>query len=209
MRARTIGSLRLIFAVLAMIAIGWQLTIHLQLGFRAINFFSYFTNLSNLFAAIVLLLGVKHASGKNVPSMRDDWLRAAAVISMSVVGIVFALLLRDVDLGALRPWINIVLHYVMPVVLLIDWMLRPPRHRLGVRQLAAIAVLPIAYLVYTVLRGAATGWYPYPFLDPAQTNGYFTVAVYSIGIAALFLLVGWLLIALGNWRAISFAAHAD
>jgi hypothetical protein len=30
---------------------------------------------------------------------------------------------------------------------------------------------PLLWIVYTFAHGAATGWYPYPFLD-AHTHGY-------------------------------------
>jgi len=51
-----------------------------------------------------------------------------------------------------------------------------------------------------LIRGGVTGWYPYPFLDPAKVGGYGGVAVYAIGIAATFLIAGWVLLALGNKR---------
>jgi hypothetical protein len=50
-------AIRLALGLLALLAIGTQLSIHIQRGFNVVNFFSFFTNLSNLFAAIVLLMG--------------------------------------------------------------------------------------------------------------------------------------------------------
>lgn len=32
-------------------------------------------------------------------------------------------------------------------------------------------VWPVLWIIYTFIHGAATGWYPYPFLD-AHTHGY-------------------------------------
>lgn len=77
---------------------------------------------------------------------------------MAVVGLVFAVLLRDVDLGALLPWVNFVLHYVMPVAIVLDWLLKPPTAKLQPQHLALALVLPVVYLVYVVLRGASVGW---------------------------------------------------
>ena len=42
---------RPIFALLTLAAVGRQLVIHVESGFSVVNFFSYFTNLSNLLAA--------------------------------------------------------------------------------------------------------------------------------------------------------------
>jgi hypothetical protein len=190
--------LRLFFGLVTLVAVGWQLSIHVRMGFDVVNFFSYFTNLSNLFAAFVLLLtGVHFLSGR-ASSASMDRLRAVSTVNMAVVGIVFALLLRDVDLGALLPWINTWLHYVMPCAVALDWLLQPPRTRLGGRQLLVIQIFPIAYLAYVLARGSAAGWYPYPFLDPANVGGYGGVAVYAAGIALTFFVGGWVLLALGN-----------
>ena len=173
----------------------------MQLGFGIVNFFSFFTNLSNLFAAAVLILAARRLTSHaaDAPGSIDS-LRAIAVVNMTVVGIVFAILLRDTDLGSLLPWVNVVLHDVMPCVIVLDWLLQPPRMKLGTRQLLLCQIVPAFYLAYVLIRGGVTGWYPYPFLDPAKVGGYGGVAVYAIGIAATFLIAGWVLLALGNKR---------
>ena len=189
--------LRLFFGLATLVAVGWQLSIHVRMGFNVVNFFSYFTNLSNLFAAFVLLLtAFRFFSGHATPGSSDR-LRAVSTVNMAVVGIVFTLLLRHVDLGALLPWINTWLHYVMPCAVVLDWLLQPPRAKLGARQLLVIQIFPLAYLAYALVRGTA-GWYPYPFLNPANVGGYGGVAAYAVGIALTFFVGGWVLLALGN-----------
>ncbi len=189
-------SLRLVLGLLTLVAIASQLVIHVRMGASVVNFFSYFTNLSNLLAAGILLLTAKNRRA-------SAWLdrgRAISAMNMAVVGIVFTLLLRSEDLGALQPWVNFVLHDLMPCVVVLDWLLDPPSTRLGVRDLVQFLVFPAAYLAYSLLRGALIDWYPYPFLNPAHVGGYGGVAVYAIGITMIFLLVGWTLGALGNRR---------
>jgi hypothetical protein len=51
---------------------------------------------------------------------------------------------------------------------------------------------------YVILRGADTGWYPYPFLNPGNVGGYGGVATYACGIAVAFVLAAWALLAVGN-----------
>ncbi|MEP7281740.1 MAG: Pr6Pr family membrane protein [Rubrivivax sp.] len=186
---------RLTLALVALAAIGWQLVLHVGASYSVLNFFSYFTNLSNLFAVLVLLLSV--VSGGSA----RDLARYLSAVNMAVVGIVFAVLLRDVDLGALRPWVNVVLHIVMPVAVVLDWLLRPPTAALTAKHVRLALVFPALYLVYVLVRGAATGWYPYPFLDPAHVGGYGVVAAYAVGIFATFLLASWALLAVGNRSA--------
>jgi hypothetical protein len=189
---------RIFLATLALAAMGQQLMLHLGASYSALNFFSYFTNLSNLFAAAVLLLGAISMSFRR--STSRDLIRFIAVTNMTIVGLVFAVLLRNVDLGALLPWVNFVLHYVTPVALVVDWLWEPPRSRLNSRHLALALIFPAAYLAYLVARGASVGWYPYPFFDPANVGGYGGVAVYAAGIAVTYLLAGWVLLAVGNRR---------
>jgi hypothetical protein len=189
-------SLRLLLGFLTLVAIASQLVIHVRMGANVVNFFSYFTNLSNLLAACMLLLTAK----TRAPSAWIDRGRAISAMNMAVVGIVFTLLLRSEDLGALQPWVNFVLHDLMPCVVVLDWLLDPPSTRLGVRELLQFLVFPAAYLAYSLFRGALTGWYPYPFLNPARVGGYGGVAGYAIGITVIFLLVGWTLVAMGNRR---------
>jgi hypothetical protein len=42
---------------------------------------------------------------------------------------------------------------------------------------------PLAYFAYSLIRGAAVGWYPYPFIDPRQSGGYGRVAVFAVVLA--------------------------
>jgi hypothetical protein len=184
---------RTALAVLTLAAIGQQLVLHLGASHDPLNFFSYFTNLSNLFAALVLLLSVFGRPGGWI-----DVARYLSTVNMAVVGIVFSVLLRNVDLGALLPWVNFVLHYLMPVAIVIDWLLQPPASSLSWKVVVWALVFPAAYLLYAVLRGASIGWYPYPFLNPANVGGHGGVALYALGIAITFLLAGWAFRAIGN-----------
>ena len=109
---------------------------------------------------------------------------------MTVVGVVFSILLRNVDLGGLLPWINVLLHYVMPVAVVGDWLLQPGQPPSRGRDWLLVPALPLAYVVYVLIRGALVGWYPYPFLDPRLTS-YASVGLHVVAIVALFLLTQW------------------
>jgi hypothetical protein len=165
-----------------------------------IFFFSYFTNLANIFAANVLLWNAL-TSHKAPAGRGNEILRLMAVINMSVVGVVFALLIRGTDLGSLLPWVNFVLHYLMPCVVILDWVLLPPRSPLALRDLWICQIFPPLYLCYLLVRGSMVGWYPYPFLNPVNVGGYDGVAMYASGVALVFILGGWLLIVLANKRS--------
>lgn len=192
---------RLVFGLLTLFAIGYQFVYLAQLGLlNPVNFFSYFTNLSNIFACLVFLIGAYYLARRREPSRRDDIIRGSSVVAMVIVGIVYGILLRDIDLGHLQPWVNVVIHYLMPVAVALDWGLLPPRNTLTLRQLGYWLIYPLIFLAYTLVRGPFAKFYPYPFLDPGSptTGGYGGVALYCLAIFATFLLVSWLAITLGN-----------
>ena len=185
--------LRATVALVTLLAIGWQLALHVGATYSALNFFSYFTNLSNLFALIVLL---------SVVFLGDygsrEFARYLSAVKMAVVGLVFSVLLRNADLGALLPWVNVILHYVTPLAVVVDWVVAPPTRRLNPAHAFLTLIFPAVYLAYVLIRGASTGWYPYPFLNPQNVSGYGAVAAYSAGIAGTFLLVSGALLVVGN-----------
>jgi hypothetical protein len=200
-------ALRMAFAMLVAIAVITQLGILIQRGGSVGNFFSFFTIQSNIVAAIVLFLtGLAGLSGARLPAWWDR-LRGAATAYMATTGIVFLVLLSGIsaDLQLTEPWVDTVLHQVMPVVMVLDWLLVPPAVALAFRPSAIWAAYPIAYCVWSLIRGPIVDWYPYPFLDPDKPGGYLGVAAYAIGIAILFFGLVWLIVWLGNvarawWR---------
>jgi hypothetical protein len=191
---------RFCFGLLTLVAIGYQFVYLAQLGvLNVVNFFSYFTNLSNIVAAIVFIIGAIVLLQRREPTPTQDLIRGASVVAMVIVFVVYGVLLRDIDLGKLLPWVNIVIHYIFPLVVLADWLYQPPKSTLSFARIGFWLIYPLLYLIYTLVRGAITGFYPYPFLDPSEAGGYGGVALYCLAIFVAFLIVGAGLIALGNW----------
>jgi FAR-17a/AIG1-like protein len=186
---------RFFFGLLTLIAVGRQLAVHAASGAALLNFFSYYTILSNLLAGSVLLWSAASAADAN---RSIDTLRFISAVNMAMVGIVFSLLLRNTDVGSLLPWVNIVHHYLLPCAVVLDFILMPPRTRLWARELGLSLAFPLCYLIYTLFRGSATGWYPYPFLNP-QAAGALGVAIYVICITFAFGIVGFALLRVSRW----------
>jgi hypothetical protein len=121
--------------------------------FSPVNYFSYFTIDSNLIAAALLLF----AAAVRRRSRVLDLLRGAAVVQMVVVGVVFTLLLSGTDVDTAIPWVNTVVHELMPMVVVADWLLDPPAQRLSLRQSLLWLSFPLVWILYTLIRGAITG----------------------------------------------------
>jgi hypothetical protein len=142
------------------------------------DYFSYFTVLSNLFAASILLYGALRPAGER--SRTVELLRGAAVVYMLTTGIVYLLLLSGH--APTYPWVNAILHYVMPVAVTLDWLLDPHLHLDPVRTIVLWMVFPALYIVYTLTRGAIVDWYPYLFVNPHRSGGYLLVAGDCLGV---------------------------
>lgn len=172
------------------------------------NFFSFFTVLSNSAAAIVLAwAAVWYALRGRRATVEPPALAVALACTttyMVITGIVYNLLLRNIDLepGNVVGWSNEALHLIGPLFLLADLFVGPLRRALPWRALWAVIVFPVVWVVYTLLRAPlitnpGTGdpyWYPYPFLNPNNPGGWGSVAVYVLGIAVAILAVGALVI---------------
>ncbi|MGH2488723.1 MAG: Pr6Pr family membrane protein, partial [Candidatus Limnocylindria bacterium] len=130
----------------------------------------------------------------------QELLRGAATAYLTVTFLVVIFLLSGVDVGLQLPWVDVVLHKIFPVVVVLDWMVDAPTSRLSYRDALLWLVYPLVWTGLTLVRGAADGWYPYPFLDPAN-GGYGTVAVTVVAVTIGFLVLAVFYIWLGNWRS--------
>lgn len=168
------------FALLTLGAVGYQLWVSAGSGrLDLVNFFSYFTILSNLLASAVFLLGATRRG----PTSTRTWalVRGQAVVMMTVTLVVFAVLLSGTDVDVTQPLVNMIVHQLFPIVVIVDWLVDPPGERISVRDSLIWLTFPLIWTAYSLIRGALVGWYPYPFLDPAN-GGYGTVAMYIVGI---------------------------
>lgn len=132
----------------------------------------FFTFMSNLLVTICALQLV----------VLRDWtrgwhmLRIAGTVCIVITGIVFNLLLASDDLVGLAAFNNFFVHILTPILTPVVWLLFGPRQTTWRRILVA-AIIPITWLVVTLVRGAVTHWYPYTILDvhligPAGVSAY-------------------------------------
>ena len=181
----------------------WTATEVRDISTSVTNFFSFFTIQANVASAVTLAIGAVLLLRGTADAVDPRWygvLRACVTTYMVTTGVVYNLLLRGVELpqGSTLGWSNEVLHVVIPIVLLVDWLFAPGRRRLGWGVVGIIVIYPIVWIAYTLIRGPfifndltqASGWYPYPFLNPLGEGGYGTVVRYSAIIAVLIGAVG-------------------
>jgi hypothetical protein len=166
-------------AVVCWITLGLQLYLSLTLAATnnvtpaqaTVNFFSYFTVLINLVAAIAFTSRLLAPESKPYRLFTDPHIATAIAAYITIVAVVYSAVIRAVwEPTGLQRAVDIALH----------------------------DVIPVAYIAYTLVRGALTGWYPYDFLD-IPAIGLNSVARVAVGLAVAFWAVGLCFVALNRW----------
>ncbi|MHA7293371.1 Pr6Pr family membrane protein [Arthrobacter sp. HLT1-21] len=163
------------------------------------NFFSYFTILSNILVLVINVDLARHPLGRQ--STLWQVLRLNAVVNISVTGLIAFTLLRRlpevqalVGLGRLS---DTLLHYVVPIVTVLGWLLFGPRPRFTIQTVWLSLIFPAVWLVYTLIRGAMVNWYPYPFVD-LRIIDPLEVFINCVFIGAMFVGFGFAVLQIDN-----------
>jgi len=181
---------RIFFGAFVFIAIGVQFIDSVAKGSNIANFFSFFTIQSNILAASILLITGFGTLVRKKETPGFAFVRGAATLYMIMTGIIFALLLSGLThaLQTTIPWVNMILHYLMPIVMIADWLRYPPATRIRFEKALWWFTYPLLYLIYSLVRGNWVHWYPYPFINPAM-NGWpkvlLTCAIIAAGIVVI------------------------
>ena len=211
---RIAGALAILAAIVAQLARTQQFwadhgILHMENLY--VNFFSFFTIESNVGTVVVFAVGAVLLIRKREDPRWFAVLRACVTSYMAVTGIVYNALLRGVNVseGAVVPWSNEILHVIGPLLIVLDYLFATDRVRLGWRTIWWVVSFPIVWAVYTMIRGPLAyndlaqkrTWYPYPFLDPANSpEGYVSVLFYVVLIAAVIGGVGALVVLVSRRR---------
>ena len=155
------------------------------LGERLVRFVSYFTVQSN----VLVVVSSAMLAGNPV---REGWwfrlLRIAGLVGITVTFVVYLIALRPIlDLHGMSAATDFGLHLATPVLAVVGWLVWGPRPRFTARVLLWFLIWPAAYFAYSLIRGAVTGWYPYPFVD-VTVLGY-PVALRNLAVVTILLLV--------------------
>ncbi len=156
-----------------------------DLGTRLVRFISYLTIWFNILVAgteLLLAANAERSGGRVFRALRLD----ALVLAVGG-GLVHWFLLRPLlDLDGADYLADKLLHVAVPLLCLVGWLVFGPRGLITQRDVGAFLVLPIGWLVYTLVRGEFVDWYPYPFIDVGE-HGYAVVLLTCLGISALML----------------------
>lgn len=163
-----------------------------------VAYLGYFTVLTNLLVCVALTVPLVARASTLGRFFSDPSVMAGVATSITLVGIAYHLLLRNIWAPEGLQWLaDVLLHYAIPIAYLVYWWICVPKQSLRwVDPLIWIAY-PLAYVAYALARGALIGNYPYPFID-VTAIGYEQTLLNALGLLLAFVALGLLMVALGK-----------
>ncbi len=150
---------------------------------RGLNVFAFFTIQSNILVAVASFLLAIRTERR---SISFAVLRMTGLVAITITGIVYHVALRG--LFELDTWglaADQLLHTVVPVMAVAGWVLFGPRRLTSARIALLALIFPVAWLGFTLVRGAYVPFYPYPFID-VTVLGYAKTLLNCLWVALLF-----------------------
>ncbi len=160
---------------------------------RLADLTSYFTEWSNVLVAVMFLLLAIRTTGRG---RLFRVLLFDSLLMITVTGLVYNIVLAP----AMAPRHGIDLltttieHTVTPLLAVVGWAIVGPRGWLHRRLILPALVLPIIWVIFTLIRGAVIDAYPYGFINvidlgyPLALLNVFVILLIGIGIC--FALIG-------------------
>ena len=159
-----------------------------------IRFFSFYTILTNILVAFCFTVLLVKPNSRSGIFFSQPGVLTATTIYITVVGILYNLILRQIwsPVGFQRL-ADELLHVVIPLLFILYWYFFAPKGGLGWKNAFPWLIYPFVYAVFVLFRGALSGFYPYPFVD-ANTLGFKKVLLNSVGLFIGFFLLSLLFI---------------
>ncbi|MBI1781782.1 MAG: Pr6Pr family membrane protein [Sphingobacteriales bacterium] len=163
-----------------------------------IQFFSYFTILTNTLVAVYFTVIWQEPSSNNAKFFLKPQTGTAIAVYITVVGLVYNIILRSTwNPEGLQKMVDELLHSVCPAFFIVYWILAVPKQPLQWKNIFSWLIYPLIYFIYSLLRGAIVDWYPYPFID-VKTIDYTQTFINSGFVLLTFLVLSLLFVGIGK-----------
>lgn len=158
-----------------------------------IRFFSFFTILTNALVAVYFTNQIFKLNRLS----RAGTLTAITVY-ITIVGAVYQVLLRHIwQPAGLQKIIDELLHTINPILMILFWYLFEEKTLVKYRQIISWLVYPVVYLIYILIRGNFSGFYPYPFINVTEI-GLSKTLINSGALLLFFAATAFILVFLGK-----------
>ncbi|MCB0457545.1 MAG: Pr6Pr family membrane protein [Flavobacteriaceae bacterium] len=134
-----------------------------------IRFFSFFTILTNLLVCMYFTTKVFRWSRFPFSLFNSKGTLTAITSFILIVGLVYQVVLRDLwTPTGLQFMVDELLHTVIPLFVLVYWFLIVKAADLNLKSVSIWLLYPIFFLLFILIRGSFSNFYPYPFLNVAK-----------------------------------------
>ncbi|WP_427116905.1 Pr6Pr family membrane protein [Pseudarthrobacter scleromae] len=164
--------------------------------------YSEFTVQANLGLALLLIASAAWPAARL--SRWWDHLFGAFVLYLVMTGLIYIVLVAPPE----EPWWSWDLywpqmahHRLAPLYVLLDWLLVTRTVRGPWWRPLAWLAYPVAFLIFSWVRGSIDGWYVYDFLDPTLEGGWPAALASIAQVLVAFLVIAALVHLAGNARA--------
>jgi hypothetical protein len=159
-----------------------------------IRFFSFFTILSNIAVACCFTAVLAPPKSLLARLLNRAGSQSAVTVYILVVGVVYNLVLRAIwHPEGMQRIVDEMLHVISPLLMLWYWIRFTEKSDLHTGMALRWLAFPFLYTVFIAVRGAVSGFYPYPFLN-VPVIGYPRAILNGMVLLAFFILLNLLLI---------------
>lgn len=196
-------TISILFAAIGWFAVLTQYFLMLEnrvtpIGETTIRFFSFFTILTNSLVAVYFSYQAINQKPEQQNFLNIPGVLTAITVYITIVGLVYQVVLRQIwEPTGLQMIVDELLHSVIPLYTIVFWYLYENKSAINWRQLPIWLIYPLIYLIYILIRGRASGFYPYPFIDVSEL-GLSTVLINALVLLIIFLVVSILFVGIGK-----------
>lgn len=164
-----------------------------------VRYFSFFTILTNILVAVCCTILLLNKRNRLFNFFSNPKAIAAITVYITVVGLVYNLILRFLwRPQGLQLLVDELLHTLIPTLFILFWLLFVPKAGLKIKDILPWLMYPFIYIIYILIRGAFSGFYPYPFID-VKTIGYNKVFLNSGILVIVFVIFSFLFLAIDRY----------
>jgi hypothetical protein len=159
---------------------------------------SYFTIVSNV---AVVLAYVGALRGNSGSWLRPHVMRGMTLAMIALVMLAYFFIISRTEHPRGIAWLSaMIMHYATPPLYALWWVLYVPHGRLKLREVGAMLIPSVIYMIYVLIRGRLVGEYPYAMLD-ATRIGSGSVTLHAIGLLIALAALCAAVVALDRWLA--------
>lgn len=192
--------LNLLIAIIAWFAVIAQFVLMIQnrvedVPETVVRFFSFFTILTNTLVAVYFTRQLFSKKASKSGSL------TAVTLYITIVGLVYQIVLRPIwDPQGMQMIVDELLHSIVPLCVLVYWVIYENKRAVKWHQIPKWLIYPLIYLVFILIRGNFSSFYPYPFVNVAEL-GMSTVLLNSVILMIGFIVIATILVGLGKLSA--------